>query len=226
MVPALLLTPSAAFLAGLVTSLHCAGMCGPLACAILPGTPRGGSEVPTAYQLGRVASYACLGALAGGLGRLPLSWLPAEALRFAPFLAVVFFIGAAFRWDRRWAKPPGLGQSLFRWVRRMGRRSPVGAAALLGGATPLLPCGPLYLFLGIALLAGSALRGSELMLAFALGTLPLLWFVQSQFGRLQGRLSPRWLGRVRLTLSLVAAGLAAWRAAMNFASPSAPWICF
>ena len=29
-------SPTAAFLAGLTTSLHCVGMCGPLACALAP----------------------------------------------------------------------------------------------------------------------------------------------------------------------------------------------
>jgi sulfite exporter TauE/SafE len=63
-------------------------------------------------------------------------------------------------------------------------------AAALGFATPLLPCGPLYFILAAALLAGSALRGAEFMLAFGLGTVPLLWLAQSQFHRLQARLSP------------------------------------
>ena len=70
-------SPAAAFIAGLITSLHCAGMCGPLACALMPG--RGdrtdGNTVSTVYHVARIASYTLLGGIAGGLGRQPLAWV-------------------------------------------------------------------------------------------------------------------------------------------------------
>ncbi len=90
-------------------------------------------------------------------------------------------------------------------------RPPVVASAALGLATPLLPCGPLYFLLALALLSGSAARGTEFMLAFGLGTVPLLWLAQTQFGRLERRMSPLWTNRVRLSLGLAAALVAAWR---------------
>ena len=40
-------SPEAAFIAGLVTSLHCAGMCGPLACSVMP-VKREQGDLPTA----------------------------------------------------------------------------------------------------------------------------------------------------------------------------------
>ena len=30
-------SPAAALVAGVITSLHCVGMCGPLSCTLLPG---------------------------------------------------------------------------------------------------------------------------------------------------------------------------------------------
>src|SRR5690606_13450757 len=58
-------TPAAALVAGLVTSLHCAGMCGPLACLVAPtrGAAAAGSA-PTAsvvYHVSRLAGYTLLG---------------------------------------------------------------------------------------------------------------------------------------------------------------------
>jgi sulfite exporter TauE/SafE len=184
--------------------------------------------VAGSYQAARLTGYTLLGALAGGLGRMPLSWLPAAVLRYAPFLAVIFFLGLALGWDRRWARPLGMARGLFALSTRLGRRSPIAAAAALGFATPLLPCGPLYFFFGIALLAGSAIHGAEQMLAFGLGTLPLLWFAQSQLARHQGRLSPVWLSRVRVGLALVAAAAAALRAGMGLTAGGAngSWLCF
>ncbi len=56
-------SPGAAFVAGLVTSLHCAGMCGPLACALMPA--RAGDADPhtvaSVYHLSRLAGYTALG---------------------------------------------------------------------------------------------------------------------------------------------------------------------
>ena len=96
------------------------------------------------------------------------------------------------------------------------------AAAALGVATPLLPCGPLYFLLSLALFAGSALRGAETLLAFGLGTVPLLWLAQSQFHWLQARLSPLWLGRLRVTLALATALVIGWRlrATLGLAGPA------
>ena len=60
-----------AFILGLVGSAHCAGMCGPLALA-LPGTGRGWPSLlggRAAYNLGRVVTYAMMGACFGVVGR-------------------------------------------------------------------------------------------------------------------------------------------------------------
>ena len=224
-------SPATAFVAGLITSLHCAGMCGPLACTLMPG--RGDRSDPhtisTVYHVTRLAGYMVLGAVAGGLGRMPLTWVSSSALRWLPWVLVLYFVAMAFRWDRWLAKPAALGRlSLWigGWTRR---RSRVQAAAALGAATPLLPCGPLYFLLTLALLSGSALRGTEFMLAFGLGTVPLLWLAQFQSHWLRARLSPLWLNRLRLGLALATALVISWRlrGTLGFAGPDpATLICF
>src|SRR3954467_11374619 len=79
-------SPAAAFVAGLVTSLHCAGMCGPLACSLAPvqATPADSAVISSVYHVARLAGYGVLGGLAGGLGRAPLMWLTDSALRWLP----------------------------------------------------------------------------------------------------------------------------------------------
>ena len=104
---------------------------------------------------------------------------------------------------------------------------PVGNGALAAGlATPLLPCGPLYAMIGIALLSGSAARGIEFMLAFGLGTLPLLWIAQWQFHRLNRSLSPVTMQRVKRGMALTAAAVMVWRLWPNpAADPAACPFC-
>jgi uncharacterized protein len=223
-------SPTAAFVAGLVTSLHCAGMCGPLACALLPG--RGdrsdANTVSTVYQLSRMAGYAALGGLAGGLGRAPLEWMSQPTLRWLPWLFVFFFVAVALRWDRhlpKFAAVTRLTWKLQLWTRGQSR---VSAAAVVGFATPLLPCGPLYFVVALALVSGSALRGIEFMLAFGLGTVPLLWLAQTQFHWVRQKLSPIWLNRMRITLALTTAALLSWRlrSTLGFSGPDAAnFIC-
>lgn len=208
-------SPTAAFVAGLITSIHCAGMCGPLACSLMMGGTPGKSADPqtvsTAYHVSRLAGYAILGAVGGAIGAAPLAWFSHSALRWVPWLLVVAFVALAFRWDRLLPKATVFGQWIWRiqsWTRG---RSRVVAAMALGAATPLLPCGPLYFIVTLALLSGSAVRGMEFMLAFGFGTVPLLWLAQTQFQWFRQRLSPLWLNRTRTSLALVAAAMVAWR---------------
>lgn len=211
-------SPTAAFIAGLVTSLHCAGMCGPLACSIMPvrtsasGTPAPDAQtVSTVYHVARLTGYAALGALGGAVGAAPLSWVSQSVWRWAPWFLVLYFVALALRWDRFLPKLTPLARLTWK-LQAWGRgRSRLSAAAALGLATPLLPCGPLYFVVSLALLSGSGLRGTEFMLAFGLGTVPLLWLAQTQFHWVRQKLSPLWLDRTRVALALVAAVMVAWR---------------
>jgi hypothetical protein len=224
-------SPATALVAGLITSLHCAGMCGPLACALMPARDDRSDPqtVSTIYHVTRLTGYMALGAVAGGLGRMPLTWMTGSALRWLPWVLVLYFAAMAFRWDRFLPKPAFLGRFSLRlsgWIRGRPR---VQAAAALGFATPLLPCGPLYFLLTLALLSGSALRGAEFMLAFGLGTVPLLWLAQSQSHWIRSRLNPLWLGRARLGLALAIALVISWRlrSTLGFAGPDpASLLCF
>ena len=232
--PGIINSPAAAFVAGLVTSLHCAGMCGPLACGLMPvrGAPGQRTSDPqtvsTVYHVSRLFGYATLGALAGGLGHAPLTWISQSALRWLPWIFVLFFIALALRWDRYLPKIAALGRITWKLQGWMRGRSRVEAAAALGLATPLLPCGPLYFIVALALLSGSAVRGIETMLAFGLGTVPLLWLAQTQFHWVRQKLSPLWLNRTRVALALVTAGVISWRlrATLGFPGPDpASFIC-
>ena len=73
-------TSAAAFLAGLVTSLHCVGMCGPLSCSWAlgkAGTPAAGHSFlinTSLYHGSRLVSYGLIGMIAGLIGVMPLRW--------------------------------------------------------------------------------------------------------------------------------------------------------
>src|SRR4051794_28603347 len=57
------------FLLGLLSSLHCVQMCGPIVLAFsLPLPPASRIRAHAAYNAGRILTYAFLGALAGATG--------------------------------------------------------------------------------------------------------------------------------------------------------------
>lgn len=223
-------TPAAAFVAGLVTSLHCAGMCGPLACLLgsKPGEQVDASTIHATYHGSRLAAYAVLGALAGGLGAAPVAWFDAPLVRVLPWVMVAYFVGVAFKLGNRLPRVALLGRvqlALRGWVRG---KPGLHVAAAMGAATPLLPCGPLYFLVAMATFAGSAAGGAELLLAFGLGTVPLLWLAQANVGWLRARLTPPTLGHARTALALVAAGVMVWRLRGDFglmAPTLEDWIC-
>ncbi len=205
-------TSAAAFLAGLVTSIHCVGMCGPLSCSWAVSAQGGGFLKATGlYHAGRLCAYALLGGIAGTVGVVPLGFFQHGAGLVLPWLLVLAFALVGVGLDAWLPKPKFLSAGLRRVQAAAFRlRGPV-RAGLLGLATPLLPCGPLYVMFTLALANGSPSRGAGFALAFGLGTLPLLWLAQTQLHWLGGRLPPATMRRVQRGLALVAAVVMAWR---------------
>lgn len=224
-------TPVAALLAGAVTSLHCAGMCGPLACML--GSSKGeridATTVNVTYHVSRLTGYTSLGAIAGGVGRVPRDLFDGSAVSWLPWLMVGFFVMVALRLDSRLPRMGWLSRWTFRVRTRLRSKSRVQVAATMGLLTPLLPCGPLYFLIVLSAVSGSALRGAEFMLAFGIGTVPLLWLVQTQFGWLRTKLSPVALARFQTGLAVVAAVIVSWRlrATLGFDGPTVEnFICY
>ena len=198
---------------GLATSLHCAGMCGPIACGV--GTlAKSESERLTAaslYHACRLASYAVIGAICGAIGREPLHWFFDSPAVLLPWALVVALLLLATGIDKKIPRPKILNRLTARARLKATRFSAVGGASAMGLLTPFLPCGPLYAVFIALMASGSAARGAEAALAFGLGTVPLLWLAQHQFHRLRLRLTPVRLARLQRGLALVTALILAWR---------------
>ena len=207
------MTTFAALVAGLATSLHCVGMCGTMACG-LSTLAKSESERLTAaslYHGMRLVSYGVIGAVCGAVGRQPLACFFDSPAVLLPWVLVAVLVMMAFGWDKKVPRPALFNRLTARARLKAGGFSAYGGATAMGLLTPLLPCGPLYLVFGAALLAGSAAKGAEFTLAFGLGTVPLLWLAQHSFHRIRAKLTPRAMGRLRRGLSLATALMLMWR---------------
>jgi len=154
----------AAFVAGLLGSLHCLGMCGAFAASCT--RVAGGLA---AWHAGRVATYGFLGALAGVAGQLipGPAWLPAV---LATGLLVWFALALAGIVPEPRLLPPGLARA----ATRAATRTSPSAQFLFGVVNGFLPCGLVYSTLGIPVALARPLPGALAMLAFGAGTVPAL----------------------------------------------------
>ena len=202
-------TAAGALAAGFATSLHCAGMCGPVACSLmaLKDSPQHQQQAAVLYHAGRILSYTLIGVLAGSLGQWPLGKVTNSPVMVLPWLLAVVLLVMSLGLHVKLPRPAFLKKWSARTRLRLCRIPVRRGAFALGMATPLLPCGPLYLMAGIALVSGSAVRGAEFMLAFCMGTVPLLWFAQHRFHIWKQRLSPVALDRVKRAVCLAGAAM-------------------
>lgn len=196
----------AASAAGLTGSLHCALMCGPLACV-------GGRAqvVPAlAWQAGRLTGYVASGALLGAAGAVALSGYSETLRPVLPFLMAAGLAITALDLGRHWRPPKPIAQIARFWASQSANFSPPLRALMLGMATPLLPCGLLWGMALAAAAADGALGGAAVLGAFALGSVPALALAQAQ-ARLWPR-EGRWSGHLRRAVVLLAAAVIVWRA--------------
>jgi sulfite exporter TauE/SafE len=201
-----LLTAAAALgalAAGASGSLHCALMCGPLACA-------GGSASPVAWHVGRVASYAALGAALGLFGLTVLHAALPGLNPVLPWVMAAGLVATALDLGKHLRPLPGVRHVSAWVVKRSATLAPAARAGAIGAVTPFLPCGLVYGMAISALASGSAVRGLAVMGAFALGSVPALVLAQLQLQALRKR--PRAFELARRVVPLAAALVLVWRA--------------
>lgn len=168
-----------ALLIGMLGSIHCVAMCGPIA-MMLPGDR---SRMASwfmgrlQYNLGRTLTYTFLGAIFGLLG---------QGIVFAGFQqGLSILLGGIMVLSALWflvgkSKIPQIRlieNALTKLRMQLGARmkkSGPGALFAVGVLNGLLPCGFVYLALAGALSLGSTLDSMAFMAMFGLGTIPLM----------------------------------------------------
>lgn len=174
----------AGMLMGFASSLHCAGMCGSIASALLltthptPGDPR---RMPMLVltQSGRVIAYAVAGGILGAFGSglagafdqtaayRGLQWASAATLGWIG-LSTAGLLPSPVVFDRLAAPIGGAILNLSARHAAFG----IGAPVVTGIVWGFMPCAMVYGALLTAMLTGTGTGGALLMLGFGLGTLP------------------------------------------------------
>lgn len=172
------------FIVGALTSIHCVGMCGGILLSqSLSAESKNKFEAirpALMYNLGRVVSYTILGGIIGALGStfsLSISAKASIQIFAGVFMLIMGLNMAGFSIFRR------LQIKLPHFACKAKNKS--SSPLVVGLLNGFMPCGPLQTMQLFALGSGSALKGALAMLAFSLGTVPLML----TFGALSGILS-------------------------------------
>lgn len=172
------------FVIGVITSIHCVGMCGGIMLSQSLGkesTNKFEAIKPALmYNAGRVIAYTILGGVIGAIGSVFTLSLTAKAglqLFAGVFMIMMGFNMAGFKAFRKFQiKLPNAA------CRAMSRPRAPFFVGLVNG---FMPCGPLQTMQIFALGTGSAAAGAFSMFMFSIGTVPLML----TFGALAGLLS-------------------------------------
>lgn len=179
---------------------HCVGMCGPIVLAFglaAPGMPPRRALPPQlAYHLGRVTTYALIGAAMGLTGSFVnlagrlAGFQDAVAVMAGGLMIALGLAAAAGATSVRWIEAR-LSGKIFGAVRRVVAGGP-GGAYPLGLLLGFLPCGLSYSAFAGAAATGGLVPGLLFALAFAVGTVPALlaagWATSLASARLRGLL--------------------------------------
>lgn len=170
---------TAGLLLGFLGSLHCVGMCGPLALALpVQGLSLHRRRIAILlYNIGRVVSYATIGLLLGFFGRqLYLSgvqqWI---SVAMGALILLTLFLNYAKHSPVRVPFINALYKTIQRRIAAI-LQSPGGLISYgwLGILNGLLPCGMVYIALATALTLPGTLNTVLFMTMFGLGTLPAM----------------------------------------------------
>lgn len=166
-----------ALVMGLTGSLHCAAMCGP----IILSSPFAKENKWSLtykfilYHLGRVFVYVWLGLLVFSIGSTFSVFADQKVLSLALGLvliifSVAYFTGAKMAWFSKFQNKMVIAVSSFFGTFVQSSLFPLLAGMMNG----LIPCGMIYVALGIVSNAGTAGDAASFMLYFGIGTIPLL----------------------------------------------------
>lgn len=168
-----------ALIFGLLGSLHCIGMCGPIA-FMLPLDRQNRYHQwgqLGLYHLGRLFAYGLIGLVFGLIGKGLYLFGFQQKLSIALGLLMILLVLIPGRVFRKWKLAGAFYRVMGRLQSALGSRLKEGKSETflsIGFLNGLLPCGLVYMALVGAIAMASAPSGALYMMVFGLGTVPLM----------------------------------------------------
>jgi sulfite exporter TauE/SafE len=189
---------------GLSSSLHCIGMCGPIA-MVLPLKDRSAFGVFSGvmqYNIGRIFVYSLLGSIIGAIGFTASLFGTLQVVSIITGIAMIVFAWQKhlFSGFTAWNSYNGF---LSKGIGTILGSDSTFKLFLLGALNGLLPCGMIFIALMNAVTAGNPINGASAMIAFGLGTLPAMMIVGIAASKMNRSLQQRINTLVPYVLTIV-----------------------
>ncbi len=193
---------------GFAGSLHCVGMCGPIALAVPVGKGSTTQKLAahTLYHTGRISAYAMLGFLFGvlGYGLSTTGFQQGISIVAGVFMLLFIWVPKFAGLTSLGSRLAGLQNNVLGKMSRLLKQHRAQALLGLGFFNGLLPCGLVYLALAGALVSYDPFAGAAFMALFGLGTVPALLALA-----LTGNaIDIKWRSRLRKLTPLLATAIA------------------
>jgi hypothetical protein len=181
-------------------------MCGPIVCAVLGPNSHFKKLDLWLYNLGRLTAYALVGLLLGSISKVigsTIAWI----------VGILLILIAILPWEIPTPTLTGkFGPA--RFVSMLNRCPPRIRSLGLGGMTSLLPCMTLTPAYALAAGSGHPSTGALFMVAFGLGTLPIMLLAPTLSQTTVSKL-PKNFGKIVARVFLLLAGsITIWRASI------------
>lgn len=171
-----------AFFFGLLSSIHCVGMCGPIAMMLPIDRNNQAKKVVQimTYHFGRLFAYATIGLIFGLFGKgLYVAGIQQE-LSIIIGICIILVVAIP---DKKFAKY-NFSQPVFKLISKLKtslgkqfKNKSIQSLFTIGLLNGFLPCGMVYVALFGAIAMQSISLGVLYMLLFGLGTIPLMSIV-------------------------------------------------
>lgn len=185
-----------AIILGLMGSLHCIGMCGPIA-FMLPVDRNNNLKKllqVSIYHFGRLLSYALIGLVFGLLGKGLYIFGMQQKLSIGVGLLMIILVLIPAKTLNSYKLSKPVYNIISKVKNRLGqelKKKTPDTFLTIGFLNGFLPCGLVYMALFGAIAMGSAWEGSLYMMLFGLGTVPLMTSAIYFSGFLKGTLRHR-----------------------------------
>lgn len=168
-----------AFILGLLGSLHCVGMCGPIAFMLPVDRSNSIKKITqiSMYHIGRLLAYAIIGLIFGLIGKSLYIFGMQQQLSIIIGIIMIILVLLPYKWLGKFNLAHPLYKAVGYIKKNLGQalhKKTADTFLTIGFLNGFLPCGLVYMAVFGAIAMGSYAQGSLYMALFGLGTIPLM----------------------------------------------------
>ncbi|MFP4845679.1 sulfite exporter TauE/SafE family protein [Winogradskyella sp. PE311] len=170
---------TSALILGLLGSLHCVGMCGPIAFMLPVDRTNSFKKVSQIgiYHFGRLLAYSIIGVVFGMIGKSFYIFDLQQQLSIVIGTIMIVLVIIPYKTVGQYNLSKPLNKLIFKVKSNLGKalkKKTADTFLTIGFLNGFLPCGLVYMAVFGSIATGSLLNGSLYMVLFGIGTIPLM----------------------------------------------------